>query len=72
MRPCHFFLRCKGVFGISHLTVIYGEVLVGALIVLPAVILMAIVHQHNGLQPMLFDLRVANKKALIDISEPAM
>ena len=38
MRPCHFFLRCKGVFGISHLTELYGEVLVGALIVLPAVI----------------------------------
>ena len=38
MRPCHFFLRCKGVSGISHLNVIYGEVLVGALIVLPAVI----------------------------------
>ena len=33
---------------------------------------MAIVHQHNGLQPMLFDFSVANKKTLIDISEPAM
>ena len=66
MRPCHFVLRCKGVFGISHLTVIYGEVCFASCH------LMAIVHQHNGLQPMLFDLSVANKKTLIDISEPAM
>ena len=34
--------------------------------------LMRIFHQHNGLPPMLFDLSVANKKKLIDISEPAM
>ena len=34
--------------------------------------LMPIVHQYNGLQPMLLHLSPANKKTLIDISEPAM
>ena len=32
----------------------------------------AIFHQHNGLRAMLLDLCLANKKTLIDISEPVM
>ena len=35
-------------------------------------LLTPIVHQYNGLQPMLFDLSLTNKNTLIDISEPAM
>ena len=43
---------------------IHGEELVSLLIVLPAVIWCQ-VHQYNGLQPMLLDLNLANKKTLI-------
>ena len=34
--------------------------------------LMPIVHQNNGLQPVLLDSSLANKKTLIDITEPAI
>ena len=33
---------------------------------------MPIVHQYNGLQPVLVDLSPENEKTLIDISEPAI
>ena len=33
---------------------------------------MPIVHQNNGLQPVLLDSSLANKKTLIDITEPAI
>ena len=34
--------------------------------------LMLIVYQYNGLQPMLLDLSLANKKTLINTNEPAI
>ena len=45
------------------------EVLISVLIVLVAVIRSC---HYDGLQPMLFDLRLVSKKMLVDISEPAM
>ena len=33
---------------------------------------MLIVYQYNGLQPMLLDLSLANKKTLINTNEPAI